>query len=151
MTATQGGPDSRVLPVGRISPCRLVDFPRFVDERGCLSVVEGQYLGFEVRRVYYLHDLPDGTARGGHAHVDLEQIVIAVHGSVVISLDDGERRIEHTLDQANVGLYVGPMVWRELHSFKGDAVCVVLASRAYSEGDYLNYYEDFLAAWEDLA
>ncbi|MFC4147305.1 FdtA/QdtA family cupin domain-containing protein [Micromonospora mangrovi] len=131
--------------VGRTKPCRLVEIEQHTDDRGKLSVVEGgSTVGFPIRRVYYLHDTRSGTERGGHAHRALEQLIIAVHGSFTVRLDDGRQRAEYHLDDPGTGLYVGPMVWRDLVDFSAHGVCLVLASQHYDESDYYRNYDDFL-------
>ncbi|GAA2264843.1 MULTISPECIES: sugar 3,4-ketoisomerase [Kitasatospora] len=125
--------------------CRLVPLEHHQDERGILSVLEPeQALGFVVRRVYYLHGLEAGASRGGHAHRRLEQFVIAVHGSFTISLDDGFQTTEYRLDQPELGLYIGPMVWGELSDFSAGTVCLVLASEPFDEADYFRDHAEFL-------
>ncbi|MET8755500.1 sugar 3,4-ketoisomerase [Streptomyces sp. NPDC059104] len=132
--------------VGRIKPCAFIDLEQHNDERGKLSVVEsGATTGFPIRRVYYLHDADAGASRGSHAHRELEQLVIAVHGSFTITVDDGFGQASYVLDDPGRGLYIGPMVWRQLSGFSEGAVCVVLASLHYDESDYHRDYEAFLA------
>ncbi|EST37916.1 hypothetical protein N566_10370 [Streptomycetaceae bacterium MP113-05] len=131
--------------VGKVSPCRLIDLEQHNDERGSLSIVESEWTaGFPVRRVYYLHDLVPGTSRGAHAHRALEQFFIAAHGSFTISVDDGHQSHEYRLDDPGTGLYVGPLVWRDLKDFSEGAVCLVLASEHYDEADYYRDYDTFL-------
>ncbi|MCY9787306.1 FdtA/QdtA family cupin domain-containing protein [Nocardiopsis sp. EMB25] len=131
--------------IGGVRSCRLVDLEQHKDERGSLSVVESERtVGFSVRRVYYLHDLQPGTSRGGHAHRSLEQLIIAAHGAFTITVDDGFHRASHQLLQPGVGMYVGPMVWRNLSDFTEGAVCLVLASCHYDESDYYRDYDAFL-------
>lgn len=132
--------------VGRVNPCAFIDLEQHNDERGKLSVVEsGWTAGFPIRRVYYLHDLDVGSSRGGHAHRALEQLIIAVHGSFTITVDDGVSQAEYELSDAGRGLYVGPMVWRDLSNFSEGAVSLVLASLHYDEADYYRDYDEFLA------
>ncbi|MFC8294996.1 sugar 3,4-ketoisomerase [Streptomyces sp. NPDC057242] len=131
--------------VGRVKPCALIELEQHNDARGNLSVVESEWTaGFPIQRVYYLHDLDTGSSRGGHAHRALEQLVIAVHGSFTITVDDGVNQAEYRLDDAGRGLYIGPMVWRNLSDFSDDAVSVVLASLHYDESDYYRDYDEFL-------
>ena len=133
--------------IGRVGSCRLVGLEQHTDERGSVSVVEsGRDVGFPIRRVYYLHDLDAGKARGAHAHRALEQLVIAVHGSFTVTVDDGFHRAAHTLTDPGVGLYVGPGVWRDLTGFSAGAVCLVLASHHYDESDYHRDYDEFRRA-----
>ncbi|MGC4807691.1 sugar 3,4-ketoisomerase [Micromonospora sp. DT233] len=131
--------------VGRVKPCRLIDIEQHADDRGKLSVVEeGAALGFPIRRVYYLHGMRGGTDRGGHAHRALEQLMIAAHGSFTVRVDDGFQQTEYHLDDPGVGLYVGPLVWRDLVDFSPQGVCLVLASEQYDESDYYRDYDEFL-------
>lgn len=128
-----------------------MSLPRFADERGSLSFVEpGPLLPFEIQRVYYLYDVPAGQARGAHGHRRLQQLIIAVSGAVDVECDDGSERRRFRLNSPNVGLYVCPMIWRNLTEFASGTVCVVLASEKYDEGDYFRDYDDFLAAAAEL-
>lgn len=130
-----------------VGSCRLVDLPQFEDPRGSLSVVEaGIDIDFEIRRVYYLYDLPVSTVRGAHAHRTLRQLVIAVHGCFEVTVDDGHATDTFRLDHPSRGLYIGPMVWRDLVNFSPGAVGLVLAAEHYDERDYFREYEDFLRA-----
>ncbi|MFD9905950.1 sugar 3,4-ketoisomerase [Streptomyces sp. NPDC059063] len=134
-------------PVGRLKPSRLIDLEQHRNERGCISVIESEWAtGFPIQRVYFLHDLTPGTARGGHAHRALEQLFVAAHGAFTIKVDDGFQQAEYRLDDPSTGLYVGPMVWRDLSDFSPGAVCMVLASQHYEEADYYRAYEPFLQA-----
>lgn len=132
-------------PVGRVKPSRLIDLEQHKDERGCISVIESEWTtGFPIQRTYFLHDVESGTSRGGHAHRQLEQLFVAAHGGFTIRVDDGFQQAEYRLDDPGTGLYVGPMVWRDLSGFSPGGVCLVLASQHYDEGDYYRTYEDFL-------
>ena len=133
--------------MGDVSQCRLVRLPRLSDGRGSLSFVQpGTMLPFEIRRVYYLYDVPPGQVRGAHGHRKLEQLMVAVAGALEVECDDGHKTRTFRLDAPNVGLYVSPMIWRNLIGFQPGTVCVVLASAPYDEGDYFRNYNDFLAA-----
>ncbi|MCO1574786.1 MULTISPECIES: sugar 3,4-ketoisomerase [unclassified Crossiella] len=130
--------------VGKVEPCRMVDLPEHNDPRGNLCVVEaGKEIKFDIKRVYYLYDLPATTIRGAHGHRNLEQLIVAVHGKFDITVDDGEYRDRFHLDNPSRGLYVGPMVWRNLINFSPGAVGLVLASTHYDEADYYREYADF--------
>ncbi|OZM72640.1 hypothetical protein CFN78_13465 [Amycolatopsis antarctica] len=137
--------------VGRVKPCRLIDLNEHADPRGSLSVVEtGRDIEFDVKRVYYLYDLPVATVRGAHGHRNLEQLVIAVHGQFEITVDDGHHRSRYLLDHPSRGLLIGPMVWRNLINFSPGAVGLVLASELYDESDYYRDYDEFLRdAWAE--
>ncbi len=122
-----------------------IDFPIINDRRGNLSFIEGGvHVPFDIARVYYLYDVPGGAERGGHAHHDLEQVVIAISGSFDLNLDDGKKIQRIHLNRSSFGIYVGGMIWREMDNFSSGAVCMVLASRKYDESDYIRSYEDFL-------
>ena len=125
--------------------CRLIDLPRIADPRGNLTFVEGSsHIPFEIERVYYLYDVPGGAERGGHAHKALRQLIIAMSGSFDVLLDDGHEKKTFHLNRSYVGLYVCPMIWRELDNFSSGSVCMVLASNRYDEGDYYRDYDQFL-------
>lgn len=129
-----------------IADCRIIEIPRFTDERGSLSVVEsGQLVPFEIRRVYYLYDIPAGQVRAAHGHRQLEQFMVALSGGFEVQLDDGFERRSVRLDRPDRGLYIAPGMWRDLNGFSGGAVCMVLASMHYTEADYLRNYDDFVA------
>ncbi len=127
-----------------LDECHLVTLPRVNDARGNLTFIEGgRHVGFDIRRVYYLYDVPGGAERGGHAHRELEQLFIAMSGSFDIVLDDGNLRQRFSLNRSYVGLYVPRMVWREIDNFSSGSVCMVLASQPYDEADYFREYGDF--------
>jgi dTDP-4-dehydrorhamnose 3,5-epimerase-like enzyme len=130
-----------------IPACRLIELPVIRDHRGNLTFVEGaHHIPFEIRRVYYMYDIPGGEHRAGHAHRKLEQILIAVSGSFEIVLDDGRTRSRLTLNRPFVGLYVPRLVWREMENFSSGAVCLALASDLFDEDDYIRDYETFVDA-----
>ncbi|QWF78539.1 sugar 3,4-ketoisomerase [Amycolatopsis sp. CA-230715] len=138
--------------VGRVRPCRIVQLNEFSDPRGSLSVVEtGKDIDFDIERVYYLYGLPVATVRGAHGHRNLQQLVIAVHGRFEVIVDDGKNKQSFSLDHPSRGLYIGPMVWRDLINFSEGAVGVVLASSHYDEADYYRDYADFLNDARSLA
>jgi hypothetical protein len=127
-----------------ISECRIMDLPKITDVRGNLTFIEGdRHVPFEIKRVYYLYDVPGGESRGGHAHKTLHQFIIAASGSFDVILDDGVDRRSFHLNRSYYGLYVAPMVWRELDNFSSGSVCLVLASEHYDESDYVRDYEVF--------
>lgn len=124
---------------------RLTDLRRFTDARGSLAVIEsGREVGFGVRRVYYMYGAGARSARGAHAHRKLHQLIVAMQGSFEISLDNGRGRCVHRLDEPTRGLYLGPMVWRDMAEFSADSICFVLASECYDDADYIRDYESFL-------
>jgi hypothetical protein len=135
--------DQNVLK--RIERCRVVDLPRINDPRGNLTFIEsGDQVPFDIKRAYYLYDIPGGAERGGHAHKELQQLIIAMSGSFDIVLDDGFAQERVNLNRSYFGLYIGPMVWREMDNFSSGSVCMVLASMHYDESDYYRDYEEFL-------
>ncbi len=135
-----------------LSDSRLIDFPRINDPRGNLTFVEGsRHIPFDIKRIYYLYDVPGGAERGAHGHRALQQVVIAMSGSFDITLDDGREKTRFHLNRSYYGLYVPPMMWRELDNFSSGSVCLVLASDYFVESDYFRRYEDFIAAVEEVA
>ena len=127
-----------------IEDCRMIDIRRFSDNRGYLSVVEGEVdIPFEIKRIYYLYMVPEAS-RGEHAHKQLHQLMIATSGSVHVTLDDGRNKKTFVLDKPWKGLLVVPGLWRTLTDFSGGAVCMVLASARYDTDDYIRDYNDFL-------
>ena len=130
-----------------LDDCRVIDLPRINDPRGNLTFVEGErHVPFEIRRVYYLYDVPGGAERGGHAHRDLHQLIIAMSGSFDVVLDDGGRKRRFHLNRSYNGLYVCPMIWRELDNFSSGSVSMVLASNLYDPADYYRNYDQFVLA-----
>ena len=130
-----------------IEKCKLIDLPKIVEPRGNLTFIEGgRHVPFDIKRVYYLYDVPGGAERGGHAHKDLHQLIVAMSGSFDIVLDDGRQKKRIHLNRSYYGLYVCPMMWREMDNFSSGAVCLVLASNFYDESDYYRDYGDFLKA-----
>lgn len=128
-----------------LDECKVFDLPRINDPRGNLTFVEAnRHVPFDIRRVYYLYDVPGGAERGGHAHKALHQLLIAMSGSFDVHLDDGHTRKTVHLNRSYHGLYVCPMIWREIDNFSSGAVCMVLASEYYDELDYYRDYNLFL-------
>lgn len=125
----------------------VIDLPIAHDLRGSLTVVEGaRQVPFDIARVYYLYDVPSGSERAGHAHRQLQQLVIAASGSFSVELDDGRTRETVFLNRSHKGVLMGPMVWRVINNFSSGAVCLVLASRHYEETDYIRDYDAFRVA-----
>ena len=125
--------------------CNLVELQKIKNRAGNLSVVENsKSIPFDIARVYYIYDVPGGSDRGGHAHKDLEQYVIAVSGAFDIQLDDGRNKKTIRLDRPNFALHVKKGIWRETKNFTSGSICMVLASEIYNEEDYIYDYQEFL-------
>jgi dTDP-4-dehydrorhamnose 3,5-epimerase-like enzyme len=128
-----------------IDSVKIIDLPKISDNRGNLTFIEStKHIPFDIARVYYLYDVPGGAERGGHAHKELHQLIIAMSGSFDVVLDDGKEKRRFHLNRSYYGLYVCPMMWRELDNFSSGSVCMVLASNYYDESDYYRDYQDFL-------
>jgi hypothetical protein len=135
----------RETSAGRIGTCHLVNLAEHQDDRGRLTVVQtGTEIDFEIKRAYFFHHIPKGTKRGSHGHKRLQQLIIAVHGSFTLEIDDGTTQRTFVLDDPSVGLYVGPMLWRDIYDFSADAVGLSLASEPFDESEYYRDYEEFL-------
>jgi dTDP-4-dehydrorhamnose 3,5-epimerase-like enzyme len=125
--------------------CLILNFPIIPDSRGNLTFVEGgRHIPFEIRRVYYLYDVPGGAVRAGHAHKSLHQILIAMSGSFDVTLDDGQEKKKYHLNRSYYGLYIPPMIWRDIDNFSSGSVCMALASEFYDEEDYFRDYSNFI-------
>lgn len=126
--------------------CTIIELDKHhSDRKGNITVVENNKdIPFEVRRTYYLYDVPGGESRGAHAHKELSQLIIAASGSFTVTLDDGNVKRSFLLNRPYLGLYVVPGIWRTLDDFSSGSVCLVLASHGYDEADYIRNYEDFL-------
>ena len=141
-------PKTRVDPkVGSphtVADCRLIELPKIQDTRGNLTFIEGnKHLSFDIKRVYYLYDVPSGAERGGHAHKKLRQFIISASGSFDVVVDDGGQRKSFHLNRPHFGLYIPTMIWRELTNFSGGSVSLVLASEIFEEEDYIREYDQF--------
>ncbi len=133
------------MAIKTLDQCQLIELPKISDPRGNLTFVEAdRHIPFEIKRVYYLYDVPGGAERGGHAHKGLHQLIIAMSGSFDIHLDDGQNKKMIRLNRSYNGLYVCPMIWREMDNFSSGAVCMVLASNFYDESDYYRDYNEFM-------
>lgn len=129
----------------KVEDCEIVDIGIVHNDNGNISVLENEKnIPFSVKRVYYLYDVPAGAERGGHAHYELQQYVIAASGSFTFVLDDGENKKEVFLNHPNKALHIKPGIWREMKDFSSGSICLVLASHTYSEADYIRNYDDFL-------
>lgn len=130
----------------RLSECRLIELPKIDDPRGSLSVVEGGlHVPFDIKRVFYLQQVPEGATRAGHALKTCEQFIVATAGAFDATVDDGRSRMRMRLESGNCGLYLPPLIWLELENFLPGSVCLVLASERYSETAYLRTYDHFRA------
>ncbi len=128
-----------------ISDCKIINLPKFSDDRGSLTFIENSNnIPFDIQRIYYLYNIPENKTRGGHGHIRLEQLVIAVKGGFDITLDDATSNKTFHLDSPENGLYICKGIWRDISNFTPDAVCLVLASLPYSENDYIRNYDEFL-------
>ena len=129
----------------------MLEFPKISDPRGNLSFIEGaNHIPFDIKRVYYVYDIHNGSGRAGHAHRNLQQVLIAISGSFDVVVTDGTQRKTVHLDRPNYGFYLPSMIWRELNNFTAGAVCLVLASDYYDESDYYRHYNDFLFAKSEV-
>ena len=127
-----------------VDDCRIIQLPKHVRESGNITVVENnRELPFEVKRVYYLYDVPGGEVRGGHSHKQLYSFLVAASGSFDVLLDDGVSTRTVTLNRPSYGLLIVPGIWRVLNNFSSGSVCLVLTSDYYDESDYIREYEDF--------
>ncbi len=130
-----------------VESCRIINLPKVYDPRGNLTFIEEtRHVPFEIKRVYYLYDVPGGETRAGHAHVRLEQFIVAASGSFDVVLDDGIAKHRFFLNRSYFGLYIPPLIWRELENFSSGSVCLVLASEFYDESDYYRDHSEFVAA-----
>ncbi|HON81994.1 MAG TPA: FdtA/QdtA family cupin domain-containing protein [Methanoregulaceae archaeon] len=124
--------------------CRIIKLPKIVDYRGNITFIEAKkHIPFEIQRVYYLYDIPSGEERGGHAHRNLEQLIISVSGSFDVIIHDGSLKRKFHLNRPNYGLYLPPMTWRELENFSSGSVCLVLASEYFDQDDYIRDFLEF--------
>jgi hypothetical protein len=128
-----------------IYDCVILPLNKISSRAGNITIIEGGLnVPFEVKRLYYLYDVPGGESRGGHAHRDLRQLIVAASGSFDVLLDDGVNKKVVSLNRPNYGLLVVPGIWRELMEFSSGSICWVLASEIYTEDDYIREYNDFL-------
>ncbi len=130
-----------------LADCRLIELPKIADQRGNLTFIENhRHIPFDIRRVYYLYDVPGGAHRAAHGHRSLHQFMVAMSGSFDVTLDDGREKRKFHLNRSYYGLYIPPMMWRDLDNFSSGSVCMVLASDFFDETDYYRDYAQFLAA-----
>jgi len=130
-----------------LEKCHIIELPKIADRRGNLTFIEAdKHVPFSIRRVYYLYDVPGGAERGGHAHKEMHQLIVAMSGSFDVILSDSSGKKRFHLNRSYYGLYVCPMMWRELDNFSSGSVFLVLASNPYDEGDYYRNYNEYLNA-----
>ena len=128
-----------------LADSKIFELPKLSDPRGNLSFIEaGEHIPFEIKRVFYLYDVPGGSMRGAHAHKNLHQFIVAMSGSFDVVLDDGKEKKQFHLNRSYYGLYVSPMMWSDLDNFSSGSVCMVLASEHYDEADYIRDYHQFI-------
>lgn len=138
------------MGITTIHDCKLLEFPKNHQLNGNLtSITNGEEVPFDIKRIYYLYDVPGGNSRGGHAHKDLYQIMVALSGSFTVTIDDGNNNQCFQLFQPYQGLLIPPGLWRDLDTFSSGSICMVLASEVYDENDYFRDYEKFVA-WKLL-
>jgi len=128
-----------------VNDCKLINLPKISERKGAITpIYGGEHVPFEIARVYYLYDVPSGENRGGHAHKELQQLVVSVMGAFDVVLNDGHEHKRVHLDRPNYGLYIPRMIWRELENFSSGGICLVLASAPYDETDYIRDYREYL-------
>ena len=128
-----------------VADCKILQLKRIHNRAGNITPVENNIdIPFDVKRVYYLYDIPGGASRAAHGHKKLEQLVVAASGSFDITISDGENQITHSLNRSYLGLHIKPGIWRDISNFSSGAICLVLASEFYDELDYLRDYSEFL-------
>lgn len=128
-----------------VSDCKIVPLSKVHNDAGNITVLENnENIPFDIKRIYYLYDVPMGAERGGHSHYALQQYVIAASGSFTFVLDDGKNRKDFFLNNPNKALHIKPGIWREMKDFSSGSICLVLASNTYCEDDYIREYQDFL-------
>lgn len=124
----------------------ILTIPKIEDPRGNLSVIENDVIPFQIKRVYYLYDVPAGAERGGHSHKEQQEFLIALSGSFDVILNDGEVQKTVTLNKPFEGLLIPNGIWRELKNFSSGAVCLVVASDVFDEADYIRDFDDFISS-----
>jgi hypothetical protein len=130
-----------------LADCQLIELPQVRDPRGNLTFIEGvRHIPFDIKRVFYLYDVPGGASRAGHALKSCHQLIIATSGSFDVILDDATEKQTFQLNRSYYGLYVPPLIWREIHNFSSNSICMVLASEFFSEADYYRDYAEFVIA-----
>ena len=134
-----------------IDDCKILQLPAIRNRQGNLTPIHSKTdVPFDIKRIYYLYDVPGGASRGGHAHKELQQLVVSVMGAFDVILDDGRNRKTVHLDRAYFGLYIPRLIWRELDNFSSGAICLVLASLPYDESDYYRDYDEYVRTVESI-
>jgi dTDP-4-dehydrorhamnose 3,5-epimerase-like enzyme len=132
------------LKKSTVFDCKLIELPKNYRDKGNITAVNSLIeIPFNVNRIYYLYDVPGGESRGGHAHKELQQVIIAASGSFDLIIDDGKNKKKFSLNRPNIGVLMPKGLWRELDNFSSGSICLVLASDIYDENDYIRNYEDF--------
>jgi len=130
-----------------LNGCKVIDLPKIADPRGNLTFIEGgNHIPFEIKRVYYLYDVPGGAERAGHAHKTCHSFLVAMSGSFDVILHDGKEKERVHLNRSYYGLHIPPMIWREIDNFSSGSVCLALASELYDADDYYRDYNEYLRA-----
>jgi len=127
-----------------LNDIKIIDLPVIEDSRGNLAFIQEGIVPYAFKRVYYLFDVPSGAERGGHAHIEQNEVLIALSGSFDVMLDDGNQKQRYTLNRPGKGLHITTGIWRELENFSSGAICLVIAEDVFSEADYIREYDDFL-------
>lgn len=130
--------------MSKISEIELIEIPNIKDYRGNLAVVEKDILGYPVKRIYYLYDVPSSATRGGHSHKNQHETLVALSGSFEVVLQDGQEEKSFFLNKPNMGLHIPSGIWRELQNFSAGSICLVFASDIFDESDYIRSYDDFI-------
>ena len=134
-----------------LKDCTLIKLPKIYDVRGNLTFIENsRHIPFDIKRIFYLYDVPGGETRAGHAHKKLDQFIIALSGSFDVILDDGLAKKTFSLNRSYYGLYIPSMIWRELNNFSSGSVCLVLASENYNEDNYIRDYDKYLRVVKNI-
>lgn len=131
-----------------INNIQTIKFPVVEDTRGNLAFIQNDILPFVFKRIYYLFDVPNNAFRGGHSHINQDEVLIALSGSFEVTVDDGFQKKSILLNKPNVGLHISTGIWRELQNFSSGAVCLVIASDVFNEDDYIRDYDEFLKSKE---
>lgn len=129
-----------------VDDCKIIQLPKISEVKGNITpIYSSVHIPFQIARVYYLYDIPGGEARGGHAHRELQQLIISAMGAFDVVVDDGSKKKRFSLNRAYYGLYMPNYIWRELDNFSSGSICLVLASLLYDENEYIRDYDDFLS------